>query len=212
MSEQELDSTATQPEGDTADANETEATPPAEGLPGETQGDGDTGLPGAEEETNTEPSGAPEKYEAFDVSEGKDMDIPYAINEEQFAALTEIGKKRGLSQEALQDIVNLDISRSKADAERDNQIVADYKADGIKASRKEHGEKYSERHAKNSQVYQKLVPEVETRKKLNDMGTSSQPWFYNLLHRVSQMISEDVTVPNDGGNDPSKRTLEDFFR
>lgn len=213
MSDETPDSTTTQPEGDTVDATETaapEATPAPEthGLPGvdDTQEAGDTDQP---DEEATETTGAPEKYETFDISEGKDSG--YAMSEEQHEAFSEISKGLGLTQEQAQELVKFDIERNKAMVEQNEKFVADYKADGIKASRKEHGEKYSERYAKNNQIYQKLVPNEDDRKQLNDVGTSSQPWFYNMLHGVSEMVSEDVIVRGDGGNDKRNNTLKDMF-
>jgi hypothetical protein len=165
-----------------------------------------------EKETSTEEeqTGAPEKYEPFDVSAGEELG--YSFTEEQAEAFGEIARDLNLSQEQANKLVAFDIERVKATAEANNKLVADMKADGIKASRQKHGEKYSEIHAKNAQVYNKFFDE-ETRTKFNDYGVSAMPGFFDALNAISLVLSEDVMVPGDSGAaDPSKNTLEDFFK
>jgi hypothetical protein len=193
------------------------------GLPGDGDGDAtDTnkaGLPGdddkdsdKEKETSTENElkGAPEAYADFDISAGEE--IGYSFTEEQTEAFKAFGKENNLDDKQMAGIVNFDIAREKMRAEANNKLVADMKTDGVKASRQKHGEKYSAMHAKNAQVYNKFFDE-DTRTKLNDYGVSSMPGFFDALNAISSVLSEDVIVPGDaGGNDPSSRKLEDFFK
>jgi hypothetical protein len=208
MTEENLDSTATQPEGDTADATET--TPPGNDLPGgeETTQESNADLPGGEagSQETTEAAGAPEAYAEFDLSAGKDID--YKMSDSQKEEFIKFGKEQGFDDAKMASLINFDIERNKALAEENAQFVKTYGEEGLAASRKEHGEKFAALHAKNGQVYNKFFPE-EARKTLNDMGISSQPWFFNALKSISAVMSEDTTVPGDGG--ATEKTLRDTF-
>lgn len=186
--------------------------------------DAGSGLPGGDDEGEQEKEekpesedkedGAPEDYGDFDLSSAEDTG--YQMNDDQLKAFSDLGKENGFSKEQMQNLLNFDIERFKAmEAERvqrDEEFIANRIAEDIKATRQQHGENYSARYKKNGQVYEKFFPE-DLRKFLNDSGISSMPGFFNALHNISQTISEDVIVKGDGGgNDPSKRTLEDFFK
>lgn len=205
--------TATQPTGDTA-GQATETTNKGTGLPG---GDNNTALPGGDgvnnapddSDDNIEPTGAPEKYEAFDISAGED--IGYTLTDAQREKFEKFGQDNKLTQETMNALVQFDIERARELNASNDQFIKDYLETGIKETRKLYGEKYAEQYAKNGKVFNKFFPE-EARKNLNDSGISGQPWFAQILQNIGNAISEDVTVPNEGGKDPSERTLEDFFK
>lgn len=200
--EQNIDSNATQDNPDAAETNneetnqktqETQSTETSSGLPG---GDGEE-TPDTEtdnESSDTEQKGAPESYEDFDISLGED--IGYSLTDDQKESFIALGKENGFTQEQMNKLVAFDIERARATMESNNKFIEDYKAEGIKATRKEHGDKYASLHKKIGGVYQKFFDE-EFRKSLNDMGISSQPGFFNALNKISSVLSEDVTVPGD---------------
>jgi hypothetical protein len=231
LPEEKDTSAATQPESETASTKLEEAltdksqseeeVKSTETLPGseeEKKSDkpdaGTTGLPGGDEEGETtsedKPVDPPEGYEPFDLSKGKD--IGYALNEEQTKLYHEFGKEHGFDQPQMQAILDLDIERQVENAAANEKFIKEYKAEGIKASRKEHGDKYPALHKKNTIIFEKFFAE-DYRTELNDAGISSQPGFFNMLNAISSVLSEDVTVPADSGSqDPRKRTLVDFFK
>jgi hypothetical protein len=173
--------------------------------------DAETDKEGDDKEADKgELKGAPEKYDDFDISSGKD--IGYAMSDEQKTAFIEFGKEANLDQKQMNAILTFHITKERQAAKASEAFIESFKSDGIKASRKEFGDKYDAARNKNSLVYSKFFNE-EARTKLNDMGISSQPWFFSALDKISSVISEDVTVPGDNlGVDPSKRRLEDFFK
>lgn len=223
--------TTIQAKTDTVDTTKAEETPvvetPANDLPGDEKGKedkADVGLPGGEEqkddpkdedpegtsEEDEKLTGAPEEYGDFDISAGEETG--YVISDEQTKAFTDMARDLNLTKEQAQKLLSFDIDRHKEVSTVNAKTIEDYKVDGLQASRKEHGDKFKALYSKNSQVYAKFFSE-DARITLNDMGISSQPWFFNALKAFSSVLSEDVMVPSDSGaNDPSKRTLEEYFK
>jgi hypothetical protein len=191
MSEETNDSTATQSNDDTVDAN-TEETAAEAGLPG-----GTTEEPSTEETSEEAPAGAPEEYGDFDISAGKE--INYQLSDEQKAAFGELAKSLNLTQEQAQSLVAFDIAKNQQSIASQEAFAKSYQDDGLAAQRKEYGEKYDEQHAKNDKVFKKFFDEP-TRAFLNDSGISSQLGFANGLKAMAAALSEDTTVPPDGNN------------
>jgi hypothetical protein len=212
MSDEIIDSGATQAQPDAAtttpvaeaDATGKETTTP--GLPGGEESA--EAQPGEEEIPETEEAagkllGAPETYGEFDLSSGKDID--YKFSDEQKEAFIVFGKDYNLDDKQMNAIVAFDIARQKEFIAENDKFVESYKSDGVEASRKEHGDKYAALYGKNKLTYDKFFGE-EAQKSLNDMGISSQPWFFNALSGMSAVLSEDVTVPGDA-TIKTKKTL-----
>jgi len=193
------------------------------GLPG-SDDDGvkepatNTGLPGdiAEPEEGNEPDveesdplGAPEEYAPFDISAGED--IGYELSDDQKEAFIAFGKDNNLSDKQMAGVINFDIARQKATLEANEAFLKDQQVEHIKEIRKKYGDKYAETHKKNAQVYEKFFSE-DIRRVLNSY-VSVMPGFFDALTSISSALSEDTFIPSESsGDDPSNRTLEDFFK
>jgi hypothetical protein len=144
-----------------------------------------------EEESAEQPKGAPEKYEAFKLTDG------YTMSDEQFNEYSEVAKELGLSQEFAQRLIDFDIKRQNGFAEA--QKAADNKAiEGwIAEARKEHGEKYPEVLARAKKVYTSDLMSKEFRTLLKATSMNKNPHFLNFLNNIGSKMSEDVFVNSE---------------
>lgn len=195
------------------DAAPTEETTTDTGLMGEgTETKPETtneGLMGDDKETaeETKPTGAPEQYEAFDVSAGED--IGYKLTDEQEKALSEFGKANGLSQEQMNGIIKYDIERQKAQIKADDEADKAEITEWQEQARKEHGDKYKDVLAGAKKVWDSTIVPKGFKTLLTATKLNYHPQVLNLFHNISKFISEDVFVPpeqrtkgkNEGGLD-----------
>ena len=190
--------------------------------------DADKGEEGEEskedEEKGEEQKGAPEEYAEFDISAGKE--IGYQMSDEQRNEFVAFGKENDLTDKQMQNILNLHMKREKEVAtQRDatnNKLIEDYKKDGLRKSLEIYGDKYATMEKKNKITFEKFfsVPLLNPKKEgetlidaLNDIGISYQSEFFEVLNRITALISEDSVIPgSNAGQDPTKRTLEDAFK
>jgi hypothetical protein len=151
---------------------------------------------GSEESAKEEEKeAAPEKYEPFDVSEGKD--IGYKISPEQHEELSAMAKELGLTQPQVQKIVSFDMKRAiaakQATEQAQEQAFKAEQAEWQKEVRKEYGDKLPAAELKAKDAYKRLVPEP-LRKIFKHTGLDMHPDMFKMLVKLGDTIGEDTLV------------------
>jgi hypothetical protein len=155
-----------------------------------------------------ETSEAPEDYGEFTVKEGQTLD------KKALEKFIPIAKKLGLSKEKAQELVEL---QADIVTDHDNESLEAFKrqqeewTDEIKKDSVLGGNKHKEAMSFVAKARDKFF-DKEDSKFFDKTGFGNYPGFVRALYKIGKAISEDVLVPPDTKvDDPSKRTLEDFF-
>lgn len=162
---------------------------------------------GAEEETPKEETpalpeyfGAPEgeaSYEPFELPDG------YAADEELSSLVSPIGKKLGLNQKGMQELVNLKPKMDKIALERWQGHLTELKAQA-QADPEIGGAKYAPAIAAGKGVISKFgTPAFRTM--LNHYGIGAHPEMIRFLGKIAKATGE---TPAPGGEGGSGGTVE----
>jgi hypothetical protein len=141
----------------------------------------------ATEEGGETPKGAPEKYEAFTLTDGN------TLSEEAHKGFSEIAKKLGLDQKQAQELVSYDETLRMAAKEADKKVIEGWRAE----ARKEHGDKYQEVLDRAKKVYTSELFTPEFRVLVKTSGLNNNPHFLNFLNNIGSKMSEDVFVNSE---------------
>lgn len=140
------------------------------------------------------PAGAPEKYEAFTVGEGLELDA------DVMTGFTDWAKANNISQEAAQQLVDLQSKLASAEttgrAERLQKALDDQRTGWetqIKSDPEFGGDKFLATMETASKAMQAFgTPEL--RMLLNESGIGSHPELVKLFHRMGTALTEDKMV------------------
>lgn len=151
--------------------------------------------------------GAPEKYEDFTMPEG------VVVNEQLMTSFQEVAKKHNLSQEAAQEIIDVQTKSLLAEMEARetafHETVEDWRKE-VKADKDIGGDKLDE----NLGLAKKALDTFgsdELRDTLKVTGLNNHLEFIRLLVKVGNAISEDKFKPGGGSEDGGAKTRVERF-
>lgn len=155
-------------------------------------------------EKKEQAEGAPEKYEAFTVPEGYEIDAPTMEKAQG------IFKELNLSQEQAQKLVNFYSDQVKALTEAPAQAFEQMNTEWATRTKADpevgpHLDKVKETVSKalSSLGDEKLIQEF--RDAMNVTGVGNNPAFVKLLYRMSQRLVEGGHVTGKGPTAPSQK-------
>jgi hypothetical protein len=166
---------------------------------------GDTPTEEEAAEETTEPAGAPEVYEAFNVPEEG-----YTVSEEQHAAFSEVAKSLNLTQEQAQTLIDLDAKTKIAAAQQEKEAIKATQEQNIAENKKTHGDKYPETIATAKKIYDSDLMPQGLRDTFKAAGFENNPDWLQFVANLGAKISEDVFVSGGkkvSGTEKKDRTL-----
>lgn len=159
-------------------------------------GDTDKDAPG----DKSKQTGAPEKYEAFKLPEGMEMDTA------RLEAFSPIAKELGLTQDNAQKLVEFYADAVKTTAEAQHKQWADTQTEWATSSKSDKefgGAKFAENVSHAKKALEKFgTPELSELAEAYGMG--NHPEFIRLLYRVGKAMSEDKMIAASGGGNPPR--------
>ena len=181
-----------------------------------------TGLPAGVPKTSTTPEGAtapegtaadqaakpdekpavPEKYE-FKLPEGIQVDT------EALTAFEPIAKELGLSQEAAQKLVDLQVAAAARSVEAQKAQAAQWFND-VKADKDLGGQNFTTT-AKNTVAAMDRFGDQALKDLLNTTGLGNHPAFVRWASKVGAAMAEDAVHPADLPAAPRKSTAEVMY-
>ena len=189
------------------------ATAPAAGAtetktPEQIQQEADAAAATKKEADAAKPTGAPEAYTDFTLTEGIDMD---ACTLDAFKGLA---KELNIPQEAAQKLIDLQTTlvAKQADAYQQAVVAQGQKwAAEVKNDPELGGENYDKSVASAIKVIQSFGDPALT-ELLNDSGLGNHPALFKFCHRISAAISEDKFVmPGSQSNAPKEMSIVEAF-
>ncbi len=171
---------------DPAKPPETPAADPAAAKPGEPDKPTDSSKPDGEGKPESG-TGAPEKYETFQVAEGVKLD------DGQVEAASAVFKDLNLTQEQAQKLVDFQATQMQSQAEAWSKQVKDW-GDEIKADPEVGGEAYDANAGKARSLIKRFGSE-ELSSYLNETGLGNHPHLFKFVLKLAQGIGEDATPP-----------------
>ena len=151
--------------------------------------------------------GAPESYTDFTLPEG------VKVNEELIGPFHELGQKHGLAQEAMQDMINLQIESAKADQEAHTKAFVDLKAgwlDTVKKDPEIGGQRFDETLELGKKAMQEFAP-PEMGQILREYGLGVHPAIMKFARNVGAALAEDGVLSGGGGTSGERGAAERMF-
>jgi len=132
----------------------------------------------------------PEKYEAFKLPEGTELDAT------ALAEFEPIAKELGMTQEGAQRVVDLYAGQVAKLAEAQQKLIGDTVAEWAKTAQadKEYG---GDKFGANIAIAQKAISDFgspELAKMLNETGLGNHPELIRFCLNIGKKLSEDSTV------------------
>lgn len=177
---------------------EPEGQPPAGGEPGtsgsligKAAGDADANKQPGAGDGQTEFIGAPEKFEAYDIPEGVQM------NEATTKELNDMAKSMNLSQVGVQQLVNLHVKSIQEQGDAAQAQFNQLKDEWAQETKTDLGAEFDKEMGMVRKTVQKFgTPELL--QLMDDTGIGNHKAMVLFMRKVGKAIAEDVPVPGAG--------------
>lgn len=157
----------------------------------------------------TEQEGAPESYEPFTLPEG------YSLDEEATGALESLGKKHGLKQEGVQDLVDAYIKESQRAKETEKAALFQEwekeKAAWQTTLKKEWGDDFKKNEATVKKVIDTFYTSKEAKEYLENSAFAENPHNARMLLEIGKKISEDSLEIGGSSGSKTYNDITDIF-